>query len=282
MVQAVKANMDIQRKSEQDSFGLTNEMQGANGEKGRKLSSNIIMGKMEDWLKVVLATVKNQDPMNPADTTQMASQFTQFGQIMGIMEIKDQLQKVLNAQNFSQLLEAAGQLDRYVEVNGSGFEVTDEGAPELGYFLPPGVDKSQIIVTDKANNVIKIIEGASTAGKHLFEWDCKGLEDKKVEKGLYRFRVSALDKSGKALLDPTTKKIQHIRTTVKGMVTGGEMIEGKPTVAVNGLRMPLESLVGIHSLATKPKLITGEIKNVGTELKEISTDLNTELGIIAQ
>lgn len=54
------------------------------------------MGK-DQFLQLLVAQMKNQDPLNPMDGTQMASQLAQFSTVEQLQSANDTLTKIANA-----------------------------------------------------------------------------------------------------------------------------------------------------------------------------------------
>lgn len=223
------------------------------GDEIKDSSSKMIMGRYEDWLKLTMACIQNQDPMNPMDPTQMATQFAHFGQIIGVLEIKDMMQKVINAQGVTQVLEAASQLDRVVEVTSNTFHYQENDVPQLSYTLPNGTQKSLIVIYDDKMQIKKSIAGEGTPGKHFFTWDGEDFKGHQAEPGKYSFKVIAYDEASNVLADQKSRKPIPVPTTVKGTITGGEFANNKPMLNMRGVSVPLDTLVGIHSMVDKPK-----------------------------
>jgi flagellar basal-body rod modification protein FlgD len=51
------------------------------------------------FLKLLVAQIKNQDPLKPSDGAQFLAQLAQFSQLEQLMEIKDQLGKLSAGSN---------------------------------------------------------------------------------------------------------------------------------------------------------------------------------------
>lgn len=226
-------------------------MDQKSGDQIKENSTKMVMSRYEDWLKLTMACIQNQDPMNPMDPTEMATQFAHFGQIIGVLEIKDMMQKVINAQGVTQVLEAASQLDRTVEVASNKFHFQENDPPQLSYTLPKGAQKSVIAIYDEKQQLVKTIPGETVEGKHHFMWNGEDFKGNTVESGKYSFKVKAYDESMNEIMDSKTKKAIPVSTTVRGTITGGEFTNNKPMLNMRGISVPLETLVGIHAASDK-------------------------------
>jgi flagellar basal-body rod modification protein FlgD len=51
----------------------------------------------EAFLKLLVAQIKNQDPLNPADGVQFLSQLAQFSQLEQLMEVRSELTRIREA-----------------------------------------------------------------------------------------------------------------------------------------------------------------------------------------
>lgn len=52
------------------------------------------MGQKETFLKLLVAQIKNQNPLNPADGIEFVSQLAQFSQLEQMMQIRSELETI--------------------------------------------------------------------------------------------------------------------------------------------------------------------------------------------
>ncbi len=65
---------------------------------GTAVSSQKTMGKNE-FLQLLVAQMKNQDPMNPLNSTQFATQLAQFNSVEQLINLNNGVQALTNSQN---------------------------------------------------------------------------------------------------------------------------------------------------------------------------------------
>jgi flagellar basal-body rod modification protein FlgD len=148
-------------------------------------------GSADRFLKLLVAQMKNQDPLNPMDNAQVTSQMAQINTVDGISKLNETV-KGLNSQ-FVQLqaLQGAALVGRSVSVKGDRLAVTGEGEKavgEGGFELSGPADSVRLEILSGAGRVVATEDlGSMTAGRHSFEWKATGHTD---GEGL-RYRVVA-------------------------------------------------------------------------------------------
>ena len=162
------------------------------------------MGR-EEFLKLLVAQLSHQDPMNPLQGHDFAAQLAQFSSveqlinINGSLEGQGELNSIL-AQSINSGV-AAGLIGKNVEANANTFRI-DENNTSVSGAVELGAAATAVTVTikDSNGNVVKTIElGAQGEGTHDFEWDGMNDAGARVPAGDYTFDVKATDPQGDAV-----------------------------------------------------------------------------------
>jgi flagellar basal-body rod modification protein FlgD len=126
------------------------------------------------FLKLLVAQMQNQDPLNPMDNAQVTSQMAQINTVTGIDKLNTTVQS-LNSQFVQmQALQGATLVGRDVVVAGNKLSTNDEDLTQGGFELDATADTVQVEILDSAGKLIDRIElGAQSAGRHGFEWTPK-------------------------------------------------------------------------------------------------------------
>ena len=123
------------------------------------------------FLKLLVAQLSNQDPMNPMDNAQMTSQMAQISTVSSIEKTNASLAGLAAQLASMQTLQAGALVGRDVLVEGNKLAIQDgkaSGAVDLD--LP--ADKVVIDVLSAGGQVIESFNlGALPAGRSPFEWD---------------------------------------------------------------------------------------------------------------
>ena len=188
---------------------------GATGAAAALSSSN--SGETEDrFLKLLVAQLKNQDPLNPMDNAQVTTQMAQIQTVSGIDKLNTTVQG-LNGQ-FAQLqaLSGASLVGRDVLIEGNRL-VADNGVGHGGFDLASQADHVKLDVMDASGRVIDSVDlGAMASGRHTFDWTPPAGVDPNLAS---RFRVSgALGTTAVTATAYTRDRVDAVSTGPDGLV----------------------------------------------------------------
>jgi flagellar basal-body rod modification protein FlgD len=152
-------------------------------------------GSEDRFLKLLVAQMQNQDPMNPLDNAQVTSQMAQINTVSGIEKLNTTVSG-LNSQLVQlQALQGATLVGRAVTVAGDRLSVAD-GIGVGGFELNSAADSVKVEILNAAGRVAGSIDlGAMGSGRHAFEWPAGTVQDGDG----YRFRVAAASGSTSVL-----------------------------------------------------------------------------------
>ncbi len=154
-------------------------------------SSTQTLGK-DDFLKLLVTQLQNQDPLNPTDSTEFVSQLAQFSSLEQLSNVNDNLKIV---QLFDQSInnaQAVNFVGKTIKASGSMFELGSGETHEIQYQL--GEDAATVyvsIVNASGETVRKIEMDQMTAGDQSVVWDGKDENGNAVSAGTYSFSVQA-------------------------------------------------------------------------------------------
>lgn len=165
---------------------------------GASSLSGSISQTQDRFLKLLIAQLQNQDPMNPMDNAQMTTQLAQMSTVEGINKLNDSFEALLGSMQSNQGLQAAAMIGRSVMVEGNSL-VSVGGGAQAGIDLAGSVDKLVVAVRNASGDIVQTSDlGPHQGGFVRFAWD--GLDDNgnPVAPGVYTFSVSA-SAAGKAV-----------------------------------------------------------------------------------
>ena len=194
-----------------NAFAALNNGAGANPVKTKNDA-----GSEDRFLKLLVAQMANQDPLNPMDNAQVTSQMAQISTVNGIDKLNTTVQGLNQQFVQMQALQGASLVGRDVILPGDRLTTNDAGLVQGGFELGSAADSVKIEVLNAGGHVIDSIElGAEGSGRHGFEWTPKAGVDATLGD---RFRVVA--KSGTTTLSATPL----MRDRVDAVSAGGETL----------------------------------------------------------
>jgi flagellar basal-body rod modification protein FlgD len=166
-------------------------------------SSNTTVTK-NDFLKLLIAQMKNQDPLNPMDGTQYVSELAQFSSLEELQNMNDNLNTSINAnytltQSINNTL-ASNLIGKDVKVTSSTVTYSGQSSADIGYTLPSKASDVTLTITNSSGSVVRTMTGLSTtSGDNKLSWDFTDNNGSTLPEGTYTFAVSATNSSGTSL-----------------------------------------------------------------------------------
>ncbi|MDX8380932.1 MAG: FlgD immunoglobulin-like domain containing protein [Ghiorsea sp.] len=193
------------------------------------------LGSKDVFLKMLVAQMKNQDPQNPADSTQMSSQLAQFNMVEQQISTNKYLEQIAGSNGASTNsldMASAGYLGHTVVINQS--EVQYSGTPtNFGATLAANADSVYVTMTDAAGSPVRTMTlPASPAGELQIQWDGRDDNGVKVNTGAYQVSIQASDAAGQAVASSPQRSgvVDAIRSTPSGVEL---VVNGTPTSLAN-------------------------------------------------
>ena len=155
-------------------------------------SSNTIEGTQDRFLKLLVAQMRNQDPLNPLQNSEVTSQLAQLSTVTGINKLSELVGGLSNSFNQAQSLQATSVIGRGVLVEGKSIELT-QGAALAAVELPQAVDQLNITIRNSAGAVVHTANlGPQTAGPVKFQWDGINDSGNAVTDGRYSYEAQGV------------------------------------------------------------------------------------------
>ncbi len=193
----------------------------------------------EDFLTLMLAQIKAQDPLKPMENAEFITQMAQFSTVSGVQDLNTAFNDLAGALQINQGLQAATLVGRNAMVEADTLKHGNGDSHTGAVGLTAGASDVRIQVTDSSGSLVREIKlGDQPGGLANFEWD--GLDDKgqAVADGNYRFTATASGQDGPIAL-PTYLAGEVSRVTLNS--SGGAYLElnGLGTVPFGDIRQIL-------------------------------------------
>jgi flagellar basal-body rod modification protein FlgD len=174
------------------------------------------------FLKLLVAQLQNQDPLNPMDNAQVTSQMAQINTVTGIEKLNTTVGSLSGQFMQMQAVQGAALVGRTALHEGNATTVVD-GKVTAGFELASAADSVQVEVMNASGRVLDTVQlGALGTGRQGFEWNAGSLADGDA----VSFKVTA--KSGASAVSSTPlvmDVVGAVSTDAKGLVL--ELTNGK-------------------------------------------------------
>jgi len=127
------------------------------------------------FLKLLVAQLNNQDPMNPLDNAQMTSQMAQINTVSGINQVNETLKGLASQFTALQLMQGSSLVGHDVLVAGNQLSVDDNDQASGAIDLAGRAESVKMDILSPGGQVVDTLNlGALDAGRHSFDWDASG------------------------------------------------------------------------------------------------------------
>ena len=195
----LSSQKDSKESARSAQFGdVLKQMQARYGEQAQKPREiKKTLGK-DDFLKIMITQMKNQDPTNPFKAEQMAQEIAQFTSVEQLTNVNQNLNKMANQNRPLEQMAMTGLIGKMVTIDRERFPHI-EGQPDtLNFNLPKNANSVKVALVSEAGEVVFEKElGAQKTGPVSFTWDGLRTDSQLAAKsGNYMYKLDAKDDRG--------------------------------------------------------------------------------------
>src|SRR5450830_1736923 len=135
------------------------------------ISTTSAADQQDRFLKLLVAQMTHQDPMNPVDNAQMTSQIAQINTVTGIQQLNTTMQTMASQLSSMQLMQGGGLIGH--EVLTAGHRLTIAKGTATGTSdRPCTAGDVKVLVTDSMGSLVATVPMCTqSAGRHVVTWD---------------------------------------------------------------------------------------------------------------
>jgi flagellar basal-body rod modification protein FlgD len=203
------------------------------------------------FMKLFLAQMTNQDPLNPMDNADFTAQLAQFSSLEKLTTIADSLSGISRMEEAYAKTQALSYLGREVTVSGNTMPVLQGYTNSISFELAGNAYVYMRITSPSGSVVANRDLGSKTAGiRQEIVWD--GLDDSgnAVADGAYTVNLYAYDANG----NPVSVKNQQ--TT--GVVTGFEASNGQTYLLLGDAALAIDKVINVRL----PRIVDNSGNNI--------------------
>lgn len=192
----------------------------------------------DDFMKLFVAQMQNQDPLAPQDSSAMVAQLAQITQVEQSYNSNTNLKSLLDSLNSSASMSAVSFIGKTVMAPGSQVSLASGSNPQLNFNLAEAANQVQVAVQDANGRTVRTLTmGLTPAGDGNVVWDGKGSNSTALPAGTYSFTVAGLAADGSSI---------SATPFIKAVVDGVKLAQGGSAVlTAGGIDVPLDTVTGI-------------------------------------
>ncbi|WP_153099113.1 flagellar hook assembly protein FlgD [Paraburkholderia hayleyella] len=219
---------------------LLDTMNGTNKSTGTRAGSNTLAGNspadlQDTFLQLLMAQMKNQDPTNPMDSSQMTSQIAQINTVTGIGQLNASLASLSTQLTAGQQTQAAALKQSVVLTPGNAMAVADGKATPVGVQLASDATSVKIEIRNSAGQIVKTLDlGNLKAGTVPVAWTPIDDAGNPLPDGNYTITSSATI-GGKTGVPTTLTAAQVLGVVRQADGTAGLVLSNGSTIGLNGV-----------------------------------------------
>jgi flagellar basal-body rod modification protein FlgD len=201
------------------------------------------LGK-DEFLKLLMAQLQNQDPTQPSDPTAFTAQLAQFSQLELQQNANSTLSDIASAQAATNQQSAVNLVGKNVTYSTSTVTIAAGGGALLTGKLTGDAASISAVIKNSAGATLRTVKaGPSPKGGVQIPWDGRDDSGNPAGAGSYTVTLNAIDTQGKAV----TATMQQ-----SALVTGVTFSNGVTQLVAGGTTLPLGSITEIDAPAAQP------------------------------
>lgn len=238
-------------KTDEDFYRMLNERNNPS-----RVPKNTL-GK-DDFLKLFIAQMQNQDPLNPSDSTQMASQMAQFNSLEQMMNVNTTLDQLVKSQDMGRTVQMINYVGKDVDVSTGILKFDKNKLTKATFEIDQPLPGAMLEVRDGSGQVIANQDlGSLMPGEHNVKWDGKLKDGHSALPGVYNFQVVGKTVDGQDANIPIKSKVK---------VTGIDLKdEGAFFTEIGKIQLKDVASVGLQGFDEAKVPVVNEISNKGKQ-----------------
>jgi flagellar basal-body rod modification protein FlgD len=203
------------------------------------------LGK-DDFLKLLVSKLQNQDPLKPMDDQSFVAELAQFSSLEQMGNIADGIDKqnqlsYLQSQGLNNVM-ASGLIGKEVKAQFSTLTVDADNCPAINFTLDQAASNITLKIKDSSGQVVRTLSADNLpAGAGAMVWDGKDEFGNRVTQGSYTVEATAT-KAGGDTFQPALTLVGVVRQVIYR--------NGAAYLMVDGAEVSLGDVLGVGEPGT--------------------------------
>jgi flagellar basal-body rod modification protein FlgD len=170
----------------------------------------------QNFLKLLIAQIQNQDPMAPMDASTMTAQMSQLNMVSSMANMNTSMNAMLSQMQSVNFMNQAALIGHSPAVAGNGIAFDGTNQVMLGANATNPLQSVVATITDASGNVVNSVDlGNINAGMSNFIWNGQNADGNTVPAGMYYLSLS-----GKNSADASESPSPYVASPVASVTKG--------------------------------------------------------------
>jgi flagellar basal-body rod modification protein FlgD len=170
----------------------------------------------QNFLKLLIAQIQNQDPMAPMDASTMTAQMSQLNMVSSMANMNTSMTAMLSQMQSVNFMNQAALIGHSPAVAGNGIAFDGENQVMLGANAENPLKSVVATITDASGNAVNSVDlGNINAGMSNFIWNGQNADGSTVPAGMYYLSLSGTN-AADASENPTAYVASAVASVTKG------------------------------------------------------------------
>jgi flagellar basal-body rod modification protein FlgD len=207
---------------------------------GGDATASKVLGK-EQFLELLVAQLKHQNPLQPLQDQEFIAQMTQFSSLEQLQNMNSTLSQnaewdMLMSQTINNTM-AASLIGREVNAGAALVAINDDEASPITFETAEFALNGTVTIYNEAGEVVRVLPVANLQpGENSIVWDGKDQSGAELPQGSYTFAADLYGTDGQPLT---------VDAYLRGTVTGVKYFQGQAFLEVRGVLVPLSDVRAI-------------------------------------
>jgi flagellar basal-body rod modification protein FlgD len=155
-------------------------------------ANHALSGSKDQFLKLFMAQLENQDPLNPQNGADMVAQLAQFSSVEQATETNQHLADLASAQAATSSASLANLVGRDCSATAGDFQLDrGGGAPAIQVDSTSAMTGASLVITDAGGSELRRLAIPSGASSTTVSWDGKDASGALVAPGSYHLAIES-------------------------------------------------------------------------------------------
>mgnify|MGYP001215864611 CR=1 FL=1 len=191
------------------------------------------------FLKLLVAEIQNQNPLEPMDNQKFVDQMTQFTTMEQMTNMSESFQDFIEASMATTKLQASAVVGKYAVIEGNEIKFQDNSAEGVVFNVEEAGEVLIRITNQDGKQIREENVGYKEAGIHGYQWDGRDDSGTVQAEGTYNYQLVVVDSTGQ---EKTFGGVDG------GTVEAVQFVDNSIYVIVNGQKYNFEDIIEISEV----------------------------------